>query len=226
MNNSQSEMRLERPCRSSVSLLALPLFLSVAICGGCVSGPSSDKVVPLPLVPAALAWDGIYAATHGKKVLAVAGEQLATEQRYSGWYGVSDSFGTNDLRQLHERLNSTSFQAAFTNYTCGDPAARFTFNLTLYKVRPAKGHPLYVEWWYSPYLDPFGPDRCLSCGVHYLVTKAFAEIPAARRPDSSQRIVREPHCDCSKRPPPGSRFVMEVGQDDWVTYPGPDERLW
>jgi hypothetical protein len=159
--------------------------------------------------------------------VAVAGERPQLNQGYSGQYGVSDAFGIVDLRRLRERLNSASFQAELTNYTCGDPVPDFTFNLTLYKVKSAKGHPYYVEWWHSPYLDRFGRDRGLVCGIRYLVTKAFAEIPVSRRPDSSQRVVRKPYCDCSKRPAPGTHISREIGSpDDWVTYPGPDEELW
>ena len=46
-------------------------------------------------------------------------------------FEVSDRFSTNDLRNLHDALNSVAFQASLTNYSCGDPVQKFIFEATL-----------------------------------------------------------------------------------------------
>jgi hypothetical protein len=190
-------------------------------CGGCVG--SGDVQVPLPLLPAALvAWD-----LHGDKEIAHLGAPLDRGNTDGFMNGVSDHFGTNDLRQIYDLLNSAAFRATLTNYSCGDPVPAFAFNLTLYRQAGVKTNALSVEWRYSPRLDEH--DRGLDCGLMYSVHKAFASIEAARRPGAYfERVVREPHIDCSKRPAHGQHVesFSAGGPKDWVTYPGPDEVLW
>ena len=89
---------------------------------------------------------------------------------------------------------------------------RFTFSVALLKSRERYNKCLIVAWAYSPALNPLGRDRCLQ-GIQYQVAKAFASIEEARTTNSQFRVVREPHCDCSRRPAPGV-IIMSYSNGD------------
>jgi hypothetical protein len=191
---------------------------------GCVYGPCGQTVPP-PISLVILAEYGVYKVFWSERTVAVAGERpKEREPVCGGHYGVSDRFSRDELRQLYERLNSDSFQAPLTN--CGDPVKRFTFSVVLFKNRERYNKSLSVGWAYSPALNPLGRDRCLYRGVQYLVAKAFASIEEARTTNSQFRVVREPHCDCSRRAAPGVVIMPYDSISEWVTYPGPEEELW
>jgi hypothetical protein len=200
--------------------VALGGCIFALVCAGCV-GPG-DMQVPIPLLPVALATQSYYM---DREVVRV-GPEMDTSNTDAYVYGVSDHFGTNDLRRLYDIVTSDTFQSALTNYACGDPVPRFRFSLTLYRRPGEKTNALSVTWRYSPRLAI--RDRGVDCGLHYLVKKAFGSIEAARREDSFDRVVRAPHVDCSKRPAEGQpvHSFTAGGAEDWVTYPGPDEMLW
>jgi Tol biopolymer transport system component len=122
---------------------------------------------------------------------------------------ISDQFGREALHKLYTLLNSPAWQAAFTNYTCGEPAPKLKFSVGLRPSGPATTRA--VEIYHSPGLSPSGYTRCLLFGVGYLLDKAVAQLD----PDPKQEDTRNPHCDCSKRD----------SNQEWVTFPGPTEIL-
>jgi hypothetical protein len=128
---------------------------------------------------------------------------------------VSERFKVKELHQLCEFLNSPEFQGPLTKYNCGEP--KLSLQVTLYRTSRAHAGARRVECRFTPEIGVSERERCLYAGLSYLADKAFAKIdpdPAGcGLPDGT---IREPHCDCEKRDT----------KEEWVTYPGPDEKLW
>jgi Tol biopolymer transport system component len=122
---------------------------------------------------------------------------------------ISDRFGRDELRKLYLLLNSPEWQAPFTNYTCGEPAPKLKFSVSLRPSGPATTRAVEIS--HSPGLSPSGHTRCLMFGVGYMLDKAVAQLD----PDPKQEDTRNPHCDCSKRDT----------KEEWVTHLGPTEIL-
>jgi hypothetical protein len=184
--------------------------LAIVIGGATIWVGSGHARIPLILVP----FVALNRALDPEEVATV-GEPLGDDtQAYT--HPVSEQFGKEELRKAFELLNSDSFQAPLAKYNCGDTVPRFKFQVVLYRTSRAHAGARRVEWRYSPAIDHAGRGRCLSSGLSYLVKKAFAKIDPSPSAASHDRTTREPHCDCSKRD----------SKEEWVTYPGPDEKLW
>jgi hypothetical protein len=137
---------------------------------------------------------------------------------------VSEQFGAQEAKQLLNHLNAEPFSSALARYNCGDPVPKFGFQVILRRKTPDGARRVEVS--YSPPISPAGRTRCLFFGMGYLIDKAIAKIDPIKtftlthvKPWGEEftvevdRIVRGPHCDCSKR---------DSGEE-WVTFPGPDE---
>jgi hypothetical protein len=137
---------------------------------------------------------------------------------------VSDDFVVDHARQLQERLSTPTFHKALEHFNCGDPVPEYSFYVALYEAAPYASR--RVEITYTPEIPVTGRTRCLHFGMDYLLGKAVAELDPTktfshtyRKPTGelfevkTERTTREPHCDCDKRD----------GQEEWVTFPGPDE---
>jgi hypothetical protein len=170
---------------------------------------SGDARIPLLLVPVRMLYQAI-----PEQVAAVGDSLGADSQAFT--QPVSERFGTQELHKLWEVLNSDSFQSGLTNYNCGDPVPKFTFQVVLFRASRAHAGARRVEWRYSPGIDFAGRGRLLCFGLGYLVEKAFAKIDPDPGSTGLGRTTREPHGDCSKRD----------GKEEWVKWPGPDEKLW
>ena len=177
--------------------------VALAVAGltpGCVG--SGDVRIPVPLIPVYLLYQGL-----NNDEVGTVGPELGNDSEGQS-HPVSERFGTNELRQLCERFNSEQFQAALTNFNCGDPVPHLKFRLTLFKASRARAGERRVEVYSSPGFSPSDVRlRCLMFGLSHLEDKAFAEID----PEGGY-VGRKPHCDCDKRDSGG----------EWVTFPGPD----
>src|SRR3954451_18323316 len=125
--------------------------ISGVICSGCAS--SGD--VPGFAAP----FVAINEAIHNERVATIGKDPGRDSSGFT--HPVSERFGQMELRQLYERLNSTLFQAALTNYNCGHPVPQFTFSVTLYKASKALAGERRVEVIYAPALSPVGRTRGL-----------------------------------------------------------------
>ena len=150
------------------------------------------------------------------ELVATIGEEDFGSNRQGFAHPVSDAFGSKELRQLYDHMNSDSFQSSLTNYNCGDPVPKFIFQVALMRTTRAHAGARRVEVDFSPPIDHAGRGRCLSSGLSYLKDKVFAKIDPIHSKSEYYSTTREPHCDCSKRD----------GKEEWVTHPGPDEKLW
>jgi hypothetical protein len=190
-------------------LLIVVFVVVIGVVGMTVWVGSGNTRIPLLLVPVRM----IYQAIPEK--VATIGEPLREDSQAST-HAVSERFGTQELHKLWEVLNSDSFQSPLTNYNCGEPIPKFTFQVTLFRASRAHAGARRVEWRYSPSIDFAGRGRWLDFGLDYLVTKTFAKIDLDPGATGLDRTTREPHGDCSKRD----------SKEEWVTWPGPDEKLW
>jgi len=191
-------------------VIAVAVVVVIGIVGMTTWVGSGHVKIPLLFVPVALvnrAMDPEFVATIGESV---------GEDNQGSAHPVSERFATNELQKLFDVLNSNAFQLPLTNYNCGDPVPRFKFQVTLLRTSHAHAGARRVECIYSPAIDHAGRGRCLSFGLSYLIEKAFAKIDPDPGAATHDRTTREPHCDCSKRD----------DKVEWVTYPGPDEKLW
>jgi hypothetical protein len=170
---------------------------------------SGDARIPLLLLPVRMLYQAI------PERVATVGQPLGEDSQAST-QPVSERFGPQELRKLYDVLNSDSFQSPLTNYNCGDPVPKLSFQVTLYRASRAHAGARRVEWRQSPAIDFAGRGRLLFFGLDYRVTKAFASIDPDPGTTGLGRTIREPHGDCSKRD----------GKEEWVTWPGPDEKLW
>ena len=168
--------------------------------GGCVS--SGDVLMPIPLIPVYLLYQGL-----NNDEVGTIGPALGNDSAGQS-HSVSERFGTNELRQLYDRLNSQQFHAALADFSCGDPVPHLKFRMTLYKASRARAGERRVEVFCSPGFSPSDArSRCLMFGLSYLEDQAFAETDPA-----GGDVGRRPHRDCEKR---------DSG-DEWVTFPGPE----
>lgn len=191
-------------------LAATLVGASIGLVGLTTWVGSGDARIPILLVP----FVSIYQALNPEKVATV-GDSL--DQDSGGFtQAVSERFGVRELDRIHAELASEAFRKALEHYNCGEPVPRLRFRMTLFRTSPAYSGARRVECRFSPKFDHGTRDRCLSFGLGYLAGKAFAKVdpdPGAAR---SSRTTREPRCDCAHRD----------GQEEWVTFPGPDENLW
>ena len=181
----------------------------LVILGTTIWVGSGHARIPLIMVPAV----ALNRALHPEEVATIGGIPGGDTQASAN--PVSERFGRDELQKLLDLLNSEAFQSSLTNYNCGDPVPRFKFQVTLYRASRAHAGTRRVECRYSPSIDLAGRGRCLYSRFFYLLEKAYARVdpdPGA----ANDPTTREPHCDCSKRD----------SKQEWVTYPGPDEKLW
>jgi hypothetical protein len=194
--------------RKSWVLIAV-LVAVASVAGMTIWVGSGDARIPLLLVPIRMIYQAV-----PERVATIGGPLGEDSQAFT--HAVSERFGTQELHRLSEVLSSDSFQGALTNYNCGDPVPKFTFRVTLFRASRAHAGARRVELQYSPGIDLAGRGRLLCFGLHYLVTKAFAKIDPDPGATGLDRTIREPHGDPSKRD----------SREEWVTWPGPDEKLW
>jgi hypothetical protein len=190
-------------------LLIAVFAVIVGIVGLTVRVDSGDARIPIILVPIRM----IYQAAPEK--VATVGAALGDNSQAFA-QPVSERFTAQELRTIYGVLNSETFQSSLTNYNCGDPVPKFTFQVVLFRSSRAHAGTRRVEWRCSPSIDFAGRGRWLNSGLYYLVEKMFAKIDPDPGAAGISRTTREPHGDCSKRD----------SKDEWVTYPGPDEKLW
>lgn len=136
--------------------------------------------------------------------------------------GFSESIGSRfnkaDLDSALASANRLNAAHAFDQFTCGDPAPDFRFELTL---RPqGEYNERYVSVGYTPNVDVVH-DRCLSFGLSYLVDSVFFPIDTGPRvkygyvnpetgkplPDEEHTMPRKPVCRCDLRDS-GGEWVM------------------
>jgi hypothetical protein len=190
-------------------LLIVVLVIAIVFVGMSIWVGSGDARIPLLLVPVRMIYQAI------PEEVATIGKPLGDDSQAED-HPVSERFGTKELRTLFDLVNSDSFQRSLAKYNCGDPVPRFTFQVLLYRQSRAHAGARRVECRYSPAINPVGRSRCLDFGLSYLLAKAFGKIDPDPSATGLSRITREPHGDCSKRD----------GTEEWVTFPGPDEKLW
>lgn len=185
------------------------LVVAIGFVGMSVWVGSGHARIPLLLVPVRMIYQAI------PEEVGTIGEPLGDDSQAED-QPVSERFSAKELQTMFDLLNSDSFQSSFTNYNCGEPVPRFRFQVVLFRQSRAHAGARRVECRYSPAISPVGRSRCLMFGLSYLLDKAFAKIDPDPGATGLDRTIREPHCDCSKRD----------GTEEWVTWPGPDEKLW
>ena len=137
--------------------------------------------------------------------------------------GFSQSVGAQfrkpELDSALASANRLNAAHAFDQFTCGDEAPTFRFELTL---RPqGEVNERYVSVGYAPEVD-VNEDRCLSFGISYLIDSVFFPIDTGPRvkygyvnpltgqplPDEEMNPPRKPVCRCDLRHAGG----------DWVFF--------
>ena len=191
-------------------IIVAVIVVVIGIVGTTTWVGSGHAKLPLILVP--VVW--LDQAMNPEEVASI-GESLSKDSQAST-HSISERFETKELQKVFEVLNSEAFQSPLTNYNCGDPVPPFKFKVTLYRTSRAHAGARRVEWRHSPAIDFAGRGRCLEFGLSYSVDKAFARIDPDPGAAGHDPMIRSPHCDCSKRD----------GNEEWVTWPGPDEKLW
>jgi hypothetical protein len=119
-----------------------------------------------------------------------------------------------------DRLNAAR---AFDQFTCGDEAPTFRFELTM---RPqGEVNERYVSVAYTPAVD-VTEDRCLSFGISYLIDSVFFPIDTGPRvkygyvnpltgqplPDGEISMPRKPVCRCDLRHAGGEWVAFSPAQ--------------
>jgi hypothetical protein len=132
----------------------------------------------------------------------------------SGTFGatVGKDFGAAEANEVLKRLVALDSSGEFAQFTCGDPAPRFGFDLTLHPPRPRQDRQVTVG--YTPELYLWGRQRCLAFGLSYLVSRTFAEVDTspsveslfvaprtgdrtAVRSPGDRHLRRWPTCNCA-----------------------------
>ena len=136
---------------------------------------------------------------------------------------VSATFSASDLQVFYRRLNSSEFQKRLAAYTCGDPAPRIDFSVSIFERAEYQERHVLVQPRPNP--SPSGRERCLMFGLDYEIDRELnaidhgepinygyhdphtgKEFPASvyeRKP------MQQPVCDCAKRD----------SQGEWVNFP-------
>ena len=91
-------------------------LVTVLVVGLTVWVGSGHARMPLLLVRL-----GALNQAFNSEVVATIGEEEFGANGQGFAHPVSDAFGSRELRQLFDQLNSDSFQSPLTNYNCGDP---------------------------------------------------------------------------------------------------------
>jgi len=132
---------------------------------------------------------------------------------------VGARFGKTELDSALASVNRLNAAHAFEQFTCGDAAPTFRFELTLHPQ--AEYSERYVTVGYTPNVDVVH-ERCLSFGLSYLVDSVFFPIdtgppvkygyvnPETGKPlpDEEHRMSRKPVCRCDLRD----------GRGEWVMF--------
>jgi hypothetical protein len=132
----------------------------------------------------------------------------------SGTFGASvgKDFGAAEADEVLKRLVALDSSGEFAQFTCGEPAPRFRFDLTLHAPRARQDRQVTVG--YTPELYLWGKQRCLAFGLSYLVSRTFAEVDTspsvelpfvaprtadrtAVRSPGDRHLRRWPTCNCA-----------------------------
>jgi hypothetical protein len=125
-------------------------------------------------------------------------------------HSVGAQFKKSDLDSVLASADRLNAAHAFDQFTCGDDAPAFRFELTL---RPqGEVNERYVSVGYSPAVNA-NEDRCLSFGLSYLIDSVFFPIDTGPQvkygyvdpltgqplPDEEMTPPRKPVCRCDLR---------------------------
>ena len=140
---------------------------------------------------------------------------------------VSEDFGRPQAEEVLRRLVALDSAGEFDQFTCGETAPHFGFDITLH--RPSELQENIVSLGHSPYPQPWGADQCLSRGFHYVVARTFAQVDSG--PSVDYGYTNPTTGEKYPPTPPGERHSRwwptchcEMSRDDpkWVTN-GPEE---
>jgi hypothetical protein len=147
----------------------------------------------------------------------------------SGGFSVSvgADFGRPQAEEVLRRLVALDSAGEFDQFTCGEKAPHFGFDITVHRESELQEH--IVTLGHSPYPQPWGADQCLSSGFQYLVARTFAQVDTGPSVDYG---YTNPSTGAKYPPtPPGERHSRwwptchcEMARDnpEWVTK-GPEE---
>ena len=146
-----------------------------------------------------------------------------------GWtVPVGREFGVREAEDVYRRLVALDASNAFARFSCpGDSVPHFTFSMVL------KGAGEYSErlvyFGSRPELGYWGPQRCQSLGMSYLVARTFAEVDSGpsehygyTNPQSGKELADWTAAQRHERSIPVCRCALRETDENWATY-GPHE---
>ena len=87
---------------------------------------------------------------------------------------VGSEFGRAQAEEVLRRLVALDSAGEFDQFTCGEKAPHFGFDITLH--RESEVQERIVTLGNTPYPQPWGEDQCLSRGFSYVVARTFAQV--------------------------------------------------
>lgn len=140
---------------------------------------------------------------------------------------IGRDFGRPQAEEVLRRLVALDSAGEFDQFTCGDTAPHFGFDITL--SRESDVQERIVSLGYTPYPQPWGADQCLSHGFDYVVARTFAQVdtgPAVdygyTNPSSGKKIEPWTAGQRHSRWWPTCHCEMSRTDPEWVTN-GPEE---
>ncbi|NUO65761.1 MAG: hypothetical protein HOQ11_13765 [Gemmatimonadaceae bacterium] len=141
---------------------------------------------------------------------------------------VGSQFGVPEAEEVYRRLVALEADSAFKEFTCpGDslPHIRFRFSLT----EEGEYQDRQVSVGHTPHFEPWGDDRCLDLGLHYLVQRTFAEVDSGPsldygyyNPSTGAKYGPEDPGERHARWRPVCRCQLREQDDEWAKA-GPKE---
>jgi len=147
----------------------------------------------------------------------------------SGGFSVSvgADFGRPQAEEVLRRLVALDSAGEFDQFTCGEKAPHFGFDITLHRESELQEH--IVTLGHSPYPQPWGADQCLSRGFQYVVARTFAQVDTGpsvdygyTNPSTGKRYPPKPPGERHSRWWPTCHCEMSRADPEWVTT-GPEE---
>ena len=200
---------------------ALSLILVATLATGCQS--------PRKASSASSAVDSLFYEPHGE--FDDPGSSRIGDRGPGPGGGYSESigstFGKAEAAEVYRRLVALEANGEFKQFTCGDSTPHIRFDLTL--VPEGEYQERLVTVGHTPDPKPMGADRCLMSGLHYLVSRSFAEVDTG--PSMDYGYKNPTNGETYPPQEPGKRHSRwwptchcEMSRDDpeWVTN-GPEE---
>ena len=202
----------------SISTL-LPLVACLTLAAACGPGARETRAVP---------GDSVHDA---RDQFAEPGD-VRLGNRGSGPGGgfsvsVGADFGRPQAEEVLRRLVALDSAGEFDQFTCGEKAPHFGFDITLHRASELQEN--IVTLGNTPYPQPWGADQCLSRGFDYVVARTFAQVDSGpsvdygyTNPSTGEKYPPKPAGERHSRWWPTCHCAMSRDDPNWVTK-GPEE---